>query len=277
MVIVLARNWWALVLRGLLDVLFGIAAFAWPGITLRCWCSSTVPFALVDGVFAIAAAVVGRPRGCPGGPCWWRAWLGIAVGVMTFFWPGITALALLYLIAAWAVVTGVFEIVAAIRLRKEIRGEWLLALSGVLSVAVRRGPGRQSRRRSRWRSSWMIGAYAIAFGVLFIVLGFRLRSWRDRESGIAVPPSGEPTTATSGFGEPGAIATSSRPVGSRRRERAGARGVPRPSSSRSTPVRQRSVDEIPAVQVGGPKGGPPWQKVRRSSASTWGRPTASSR
>ena len=178
MVIVLARNWWALVLRGLFDVLFGITAFAWPGITLAVLVLLYGAFALVDGVFAIAAALVGRPRGMP----WWallvEGVLGIAVGVITFFWPGITELALLFMIAAWAVVTGVLEIVAAIRLRKEIHGEWLLALSGILSVvfgvALVVNPG-----AGAWRSSWMIGTYAIVFGVLFIVLGFRLRSWRN--------------------------------------------------------------------------------------------------
>ena len=103
----------------------------------------------MDGVFAITAALVGRPRDMP----WWallvEGLLGITVGVITFFWPGITELALLFMIAAWAVVTGVFEIVAAIRLRKEIRGEWLLALSGMLSVlfgvALVVYPGRRSR------------------------------------------------------------------------------------------------------------------------------------
>ena len=111
---------------------------------------------------------------------------------MTFFWPGITVLALAAMIAAWAVVTGIFEIVAAIRLRKEIRGEWLLALSGILSVllgvALVAYPG-----AGGVAVSWMIGAYAIVFGVLFIILGFRLRSWAS-EAGIAVPRPGEPRT-----------------------------------------------------------------------------------
>ena len=134
MVIVLARNWWALVLRGLFAVLFGIMALAWPGITLGALVLLYGAYALADGVFAIAAVMAGRTGGRP----WWsllvEGLVGIAVGIMTFAWPGITALVLLYLIAAWAVVTGIFEIVAAIRLREEIRGEWLLALSGILSI-----------------------------------------------------------------------------------------------------------------------------------------------
>ncbi|MGZ3433904.1 MAG: HdeD family acid-resistance protein, partial [Isosphaeraceae bacterium] len=140
-----------------------------------------------DGVFAIAAAVVGTTVGMP----WWALLLegvcGIAVGVLTFAWPGITALVLLYLIAFWAVVTGVFEMVAAIRLRKEIHGEWLLALSGVLSVlfgvALVVNPA-----AGALAVVWLIGAYAIAFGVLLIALGFRLRNWlrRVRVSSVAV-------------------------------------------------------------------------------------------
>lgn len=195
MVMVLARNWWALVLRGFFDVLFGIAAFVWPGITLAVLVLLYGAFALVDGSFAIAAVLVGRTRGMPSWALLVEGLAGIAVGAITFFWPGITQLALLFLIAAWAVVTGVFEIVAAVRLRKEIRGEWLLALSGVLSVAVGVAlvvnPG-----AGLLAISWMIGTYAIIFGVLFIVLGFRLRSWLRRESFIAIAPSGEPTTTS---------------------------------------------------------------------------------
>jgi len=194
MVIVLARNWWALALRGLFAVLFGIAAFAWPGITLGALVLLYGAYAFVDGVFALAAALAGGTEGRP----WWALLLeglfGIAVGIMTIFWPGITALALLYLIAAWAVVTGVFEIVAAIRLRSEIRGEWLLALSGVLSVlfglALVINPG-----AGALAMVWLIGAYAIVFGVLMIVLGFRLRSWSRAASRIATDPSSGPARA----------------------------------------------------------------------------------
>jgi uncharacterized membrane protein HdeD (DUF308 family) len=192
MVIVLARNWWALVLRGLFAVLLGITAFAWPGITLGALVLLYGAFALADGVFAIASAVVGRTQGTP----WWallvEGLVGIAVGVITFLWPGITALALLYLIAAWAVVTGCLEIVAAIRLRKEIRGEWLLALSGILSVvfgvALVVNPG-----AGALAVLWLIGAYAIFSGSLLIALGFRLRSWSRQLSSLITPPSIEPT------------------------------------------------------------------------------------
>jgi uncharacterized membrane protein HdeD (DUF308 family) len=194
MVIVLARNWWALVLRGLFAVLFGIMALAWPGITLGALVLLYGAYALADGVFAIAAVMAGRTGGRP----WWsllvEGLVGIAVGIMTFAWPGITALVLLYLIAAWAFVTGIFEIVAAIRLREEIRGEWLLALSGILSIlfglalVVYPGAGALA-------VVWLIGAYAIAFGALLIALGFRLWSWSRRETIRATSPSSDPTAA----------------------------------------------------------------------------------
>src|SRR2546423_15693767 len=113
----LARYWWALVLRGLFAILFGVLAFAWPGITLEVLVLFWGAFALVDGAFAIAAAISGHGRAGP----WWALLLeglvGIAAGVVTFLWPGITALALVFVIGAWAVVTGGFEIAAAIRLR----------------------------------------------------------------------------------------------------------------------------------------------------------------
>src|SRR4051812_3658210 len=194
MVMVLARNWWALVLRGLFAVLFGITAFGWPGITLGALVLLYGAYSLVDGVFAVAAALVGRPRGMP----WWALLLeglaGIAVGIMTVAWPGITALVLLYLIAAWAIVTGVLEIVTAIRLRKEIRGEWILALSGVLSVlfglALVVNPG-----AGALAVVWLIGAYAIAFGVLLIALGFRLRGLARVASTVGTSPSMETAAA----------------------------------------------------------------------------------
>ena len=169
-------------------------AFAWPGITLAALVLLYGAFALADGILAIAAAVVGRTQGMP----WWALLLegvtGVAVGILTFFWPGITALALLYLIAAWALVTGVFEIAAAIRLRREIQGEWLLFFSGVLSIlfglALVVNPG-----AGALAVIWLIGAYAIASGVLLIVLGFKLRSWSWAMSSISSSPSHMPSTA----------------------------------------------------------------------------------
>jgi uncharacterized membrane protein HdeD (DUF308 family) len=182
MVMTLARNWWVLALRGLCAIIFGILAFVWPGITLGALVLLYGVYALVDGILSIIAAVSKREgSGLP----WWalllQGLLGIAAGIVTFAWPGITALFLLFLIAAWAIVTGIFAIIAAIRLRKEIQGEFWLALSGILSVVfgvllfVRPGAGALT-------VVWLIGSYAIFFGILLLVLAFRLKRFKERAS-----------------------------------------------------------------------------------------------
>src|SRR4051812_33105109 len=129
----LAQYWWIPVLRGIAAIVFGVLAFAWPGLTLLTLVLFWGAYALIDGVLALSAAVMGgNPM-----PRWWLAVAGLAgviVGVMTFAWPGVTAFVLLIFIATWAIVLGIFEIIGAIRLRKEIEGEWLLVLNGVLSV-----------------------------------------------------------------------------------------------------------------------------------------------
>jgi len=105
--------------------------------------------------------------------------LGIAAGVVTFFWPGITAIALLYIIAFWAIVAGVMQIAAAVRLRKEVQGEWLWILSGVCTVVLgclliaRPGAGAISL-------VWLIAAFAIAWGVLLVILAFKLKGHHGR-------------------------------------------------------------------------------------------------
>src|SRR5256885_4424651 len=126
----LARNWWVVALRGALAVLFGVLALVWPAITIGVLVLLFGAYALVDGVFALGSALFGGAR-VEGR----RAWLilegvvGVAAGIVAFVWPGVTALALLWVIAAWAIITGVLEIATAIRLRRELRGEWLLVLS----------------------------------------------------------------------------------------------------------------------------------------------------
>ena len=176
---ILARNWWAIALRGLFAVLFGIAAFIWPGLTLAVLVILWGAYALVDGIFNLVAAF----RAAQMKMTWWplvlEGILGIAAGVVAFFWPGITALALLFLIAAWAILTGIVEIIAAVRLRHAISGEWLMGLAGVLSILlgiiliVAPGAGAIA-------VVWTIGAYALIFGIVLIALGFRLRGLQHR-------------------------------------------------------------------------------------------------
>jgi uncharacterized membrane protein HdeD (DUF308 family) len=169
----LAKNWWALLLRGIAAIVFGILAFAWPGITLWSLIIVFGAYALVDGVFAIIAAVTG---GAPA-PRWWMALvgvIGILAGIVAFVNPLLTGVTLLMLIAAWAIVSGIFEIVGAIRLRKEIDNEWMLILHGVVSVLfglfLFYSPG-----TGALAMIWVIGAYAIIGGVLLCFLAFQLK------------------------------------------------------------------------------------------------------
>jgi len=178
---VLSRNWWALALRGLAAIVFGVLAFVWPSITLWALVLLFGAYMLVDGIFAIVAAVRAAGREAR----WWlllvEGVLGVLAGLVAFLLPGITALALLYLVAAWAIFTGILQIVGAVRLRREIEGEWALILGGVLSVifgvllAVLPGPGILAL-------VWLIGAYAVVSGVLLIVLAFRVRNRDEAET-----------------------------------------------------------------------------------------------
>ncbi|HZQ99289.1 MAG TPA: HdeD family acid-resistance protein [Chloroflexota bacterium] len=168
-----SRNWWVLALRGAFAVLFGVLAFALPGITLGALVLLFGAYAFVDGVLAIYHAFAGDA-----GSRWVLALegiVGVLAGIGTLVYPGITAVALLYVISAWAVLTGVLEIAAAIELRKVIDGEWMLALGGIASIvfgvllAVQPAAGLLT-------VVWIIGAYAVVFGVALIALGFKVRS-----------------------------------------------------------------------------------------------------
>jgi uncharacterized membrane protein HdeD (DUF308 family) len=153
---------------------FGLLAFAWPAVTLAILVLLWGAYALADGVLALIAAFRVRDRGKPFWALLIVGMLGMVAGLLTFFWPGMTALVLLAFIAAWALVMGVFQIVAAIRLRKVIEGEWLLALSGLLSVffgaLMLLNPG-----VGALAVIWIIASYAVVFGVLLIALGLRLK------------------------------------------------------------------------------------------------------
>jgi uncharacterized membrane protein HdeD (DUF308 family) len=170
----LSRYWWLVVLRGVAAVLFGILAIFFPGaagVVLVIWFGAYV---LIDGIFSLIAGISRRQTN----DRWWvlvlEGLVGIAAGIVTFLWPGGAGLVLLFIIATWAILTGIMEIIAAIRLRAEIEGEWLLALGGVLSILfgvllfIFPASGALA-------VIWLIAAYAILFGILLIVLGFRLR------------------------------------------------------------------------------------------------------
>jgi len=172
--IVLVRNWWALALRGGLAVLFGVAAFAMPGLTLAFLIALFGVYALIDGVLAIVAGVKAAERHERFGSLLVRGILGIAAGLVAFILPAATAMVLTLIIGVWAIVTGVLEIVAAVHLHRA-HGEWLLIVSGALSVVfglvlvIAPGLGLLTL-------VWIIGGYAIFFGLIMLMLAFRLRA-----------------------------------------------------------------------------------------------------
>jgi len=175
----LTRNWWLLLLRGVVSIIFGIVAFAWPGLTVLALALLFGAFALADGVLSLIAAVTGSDRSAP---AWWLALvgvLGIAAGIIAFLWPGKTAFVLVVMIGVWALMIGIFEIIGAIRLRHEIDDEWWLIAAGILSVlfglAVLIAPG-----AGALALVWLIATYAILAGILMIAFSLRLRSHHAR-------------------------------------------------------------------------------------------------
>ena len=176
MLATMAKNWWLIAIRGIAAIGFGVLAFIWPGITLLVLVYLFAAYALIDGISAIAAIVRGDRDARRNG--WAIGLLGIAgivAAIGTVIWPEITALTLLYLVAAWAIISGIFQIAAAIRLRKEIEGELLMALGGVASIAfgvlliVFPGTGLLTL-------VWLIAAWSIVSGVILLALAWRLRN-----------------------------------------------------------------------------------------------------
>jgi uncharacterized membrane protein HdeD (DUF308 family) len=164
-----------LITRGLVGIAVGVLAFLWPGLTIAVLVGIFALYALIDGVTNLILSATGSSKH----GSWWallfEGLVGVAAGVLTFFWPGITVLALVWLIATWAIVTGILEIAAAIKLRRVITNEWLLMLSGALSILfgvylfgfpIAGAIG----------IAWVLGAYAAVTGIILVVLGIRLRS-----------------------------------------------------------------------------------------------------
>ena len=175
----LTQYWWILLLRGVLALLFGLGAFVLPGITLASLVLLFAAFAFADGIVEVYHALRARAHS----ENWWllllEGLLGIAFGVITFQAPDITTLVLLFYIAGWAIASGLMRIVLAIQIRKEIQGEWMMALGGAASLLfgvlmiARPGAGALA-------VIWYIGAWAIAIGVFLIVVGFEARSLGKR-------------------------------------------------------------------------------------------------
>jgi uncharacterized membrane protein HdeD (DUF308 family) len=180
-------NWWALLLRGIVAIIFGIVAFVLPGVTVLSLVFVFGAYAIIDGIFAIGVGI----RSPASGGSWWMMLLmgvvGVVVGVLAFVWPGVTAFTLLMLIAAWAVVTGIFEIIAAIQLRRVIKGEWLMILSGAASVIfgilVLIDPA-----AGAVAIVWLIASWAIVYGIILLALALRVRSHDHRHHGATPHP-----------------------------------------------------------------------------------------
>ena len=176
-----APSWWALALRGLVAILFGLAALFWPGLVLAVLIVLFGAFALVDGVLAVIAAFRSSGRGGRRGLLLIEGVVGILFGLVALLWPGLTALALLYLFAFWVILGGIARILMAIMLRREIENEWSIGLSGVLYVIL--GivlillPG-----AGLLAYTWLIGILTLALGIALIYYAFRVRGQRRSAS-----------------------------------------------------------------------------------------------
>ncbi len=179
----LYQNRWLLALRGVLAIIFGVLAFIWPGNTAFVLVMLFAAYAILDGVLTIAASVRGRVAN----DRWWlmliEGLVDIAAGVLAFLFPGLAAITLVFLIAIWAIITGVLELAAAIRLRREITNEWALGLSGVVSILlgvimiISPGAGLVGL-------VWAIALYAILFGILMIILAVRANRMTGTRTGM---------------------------------------------------------------------------------------------
>jgi len=179
---ILSRNWWLMLLRGLVAIGFGVLVFAKPQISLLALVYLFGVFVLVDGILGVSLAVHGRNELDSWGVLLLWGLLGIGVGVLAFVRPDITALALLFYIALWAIATGILEIAAAVRLREVIKNEWLLILAGLVSVAF--GVWLIARPEAGAQAVlWAIGAYAILLGVLLVLFAFKIRSFVSKVTG----------------------------------------------------------------------------------------------
>ena len=171
----LKRHWWVPVIRGIAAIVFGIIAFVYPGLTIATLVLFFGAWVLIDGIFRIVGAIGHRASDSDWG---WQlviGLLGIVVGLLTFHAPQITALALVIYVAAWALMIGASEIAAAVKLRREIKGEWFLILMGLASIVF--------AILLLWNPVagaaaviWLIAWYAVVLGVLAIFFGFRLRT-----------------------------------------------------------------------------------------------------
>ena len=176
MLIIWSGNWWALALRAAAAILLGIVAFALPGATLAALVLLFAAYAMLDGILALIVALRGLRRHERWGAMLAQGIVGIAASLIALIWPSIGALSLVYLVALWALLTGVLEIVMAVKLRRMITGEWLMIVSGALSIVL----GFMFVAFPAVGATvfvWWLGAYAIVYGIVMLALAFRVRRW----------------------------------------------------------------------------------------------------
>ncbi len=168
----MARNWWVLLIRGIAAILFGFAVILFPNLSLVLLVTFLAAYLFVDGVFALIAAFQSRNH-----PRWWllalEGVLGVLAGIAAFYFPAGAVLTVFYIVVFWAIVTGVIEIISAIELRQQIQNEWMLILSGVVSVifggVLLFNPG-----AGVLTLLWLVGVLSLAFGVMLVILAFRV-------------------------------------------------------------------------------------------------------
>ena len=178
---VLIANWWLLALRGLLGVIFGVVALAFPGSTILALVLLFSAYALVDGAFSVVAAIRAARQGQQWGLLTLQGVASIAAGVIAFLWPAITVLAFVLLIAAWSILSGVLFVTAAFRV-DDNHERWWLAIGGIASLIY----GVLSVVAPMLGAlvlTWWLGAYMLVIGVALILLAFRLRSRGNQWSG----------------------------------------------------------------------------------------------
>ena len=170
----ISRNWWLVALRGALAVIVGVIAFAWPGVTFEALVLLFGAYAFVDGVLLVSFGLMAAGDNQQWWPLVLSGIIGIALGLFTFVQPSTVALALVYVVAFWAIFTGLLEIVAAIRLRDVISTEWLLGLSGGLSIIFGILVAAQPNAGAL-TLVYLFGFYAVLAGIFQISLGYRMR------------------------------------------------------------------------------------------------------
>ena len=174
----IGSRWWLFLLRGIAAILFGILAFAWPGLTLLTLVVVFAIYAIFDGVFAIATAIMGTEN-----HRWWLLLLGgivsIVAGLVVLNYPLMSATVFVYFLAVWAIMTGIAEILFGVQLRDAIKDEWLYVLGGIVSIIfgvwVLREPV-----AGALAEVWLIAMYALIFGIIQVVLSFRLKALHAR-------------------------------------------------------------------------------------------------